>query len=198
VGTVGVEGERVLLIPHNKRGEALLAALGLGMDQPLDEWSKAAEEARGRKTAAREKAHADMLARTHGLDNLMGVLRDCINCHNCQRVCPICYCKQCYFDAPSVRADATDHLDRARRSGSIRLPSDVLLFHLGRMSHMVLSCVSCGACEDACPMDVPVSQLFSMVGREAQRTFDYVPGRSLDEARPLSTYRLQELTEVED
>jgi hypothetical protein len=37
-----------------------------------------------------------------------------------------------------------------------------------------------------------------MVGREAQRTFDYVPGRSLDEARPLSTYRLQELTEVED
>lgn len=198
VGILGVEGGNVLVIPRNSRGEALLSTMGMETGAPVDGWSAAAKEALARKTAAREAAHAEMLARTKGLENIMGVLKDCINCHNCQRVCPICYCKQCYFDSPSMRTDATDHLDRAGRSGSLRLPCDMLLFHLGRMSHMVLSCVSCGACEDACPMDVPVSQLFSMVGHEVQRAFDYVPGRSLGEARPLATYQLKELTEVED
>ena len=82
-------------------------------------------------------------------------------------------------------------------TGSLRLPPDTLLFHIGRMLHMSLSCVSCGVCEDACPAAIPIAQVFSLVGSRNQETFDYVPGRSLDESLPLRVYEEEEFKEVE-
>jgi len=35
-----------------------------------------------------------------------------------------------------------------------------------------------------------------MVGEKVQRTFDYVPGRNLEEELPLSVFREDELSEV--
>ena len=35
------------------------------------------------------------------------------------------------------------------------------------------ACVSCGTCEDACPVDVPIAQLFSMMGEQTQELFNY-------------------------
>ena len=63
---------------------------------------------------------------------------------------------------------------------------------------MSLSCVSCGACEDACPMSIPVAQIFSMIADETQGLFDYVSGRNLEEPLPLVNYKEGELREVED
>ena len=63
---------------------------------------------------------------------------------------------------------------------------------------MSLYCVSCGACEDACPVDIPVAQVFSMIADETQTLFDYISGRSLDEPLPLVAYKEEELHEVED
>jgi hypothetical protein len=34
------------------------------------------------------------------------------------------------------------------------------------------------------------------VGHEVQKVFDYVPGRSLDEELPLTTFREEELPEI--
>jgi formate dehydrogenase subunit beta len=62
---------------------------------------------------------------------------------------------------------------------------------------MSLSCVSCGACEDACPTAIPVAQVFSLVGNKNQEEFDYVPGRSRDEPPPLRVYAKEEFEEVE-
>ena len=62
---------------------------------------------------------------------------------------------------------------------------------------MSLSCVSCGMCEDACPMDIPVAQIFTMVGDRNQEKFSYVPGRSIDEPLPLTTFEEKEFLEVE-
>jgi formate dehydrogenase subunit beta len=56
--------------------------------------------------------------------------------------------------------------------------------------------VSCGTCEDACPMDIPISQIFSLVGENAQKVFDYIPGRSKDEPIPLVAYQEEELQDV--
>jgi len=58
--------------------------------------------------------------------------------------------------------------------------------------------VSCGACEDACPMSIPVAQIFSMIADETQGLFDYVSGRDLEEPLPLITYKEEELHDVED
>ena len=90
-----------------------------------------------------------------------------------------------------------DYLKRAEATGGLRLPPETLLFHIGRMLHMSLSCVSCGACEDACPTSIPVSQIFSLVAERNQKAFEYVPGRSLDEPPPLRVYEEKEFAEVE-
>ena len=114
------------------------------------------------------------------------------------RVCPICYCRLCYFDSDKVKHPPEDYLGRAESKGSIRFLPDTTLFQMGRMMHMSLSCVSCGACEDACPMSIPVAQIFSMIADETQGLFDYVAGRSLEEPLPLKTYEEDEFHEVED
>jgi formate dehydrogenase subunit beta len=88
-------------------------------------------------------------------------------------------------------------LARAQRKGALRVSPDTLLFHIGRASHMALSCVSCGACEDACPMDIPVGQVFSLMADRAQEALGYVAGRSLEDALPLVDYEMDELHQVE-
>jgi formate dehydrogenase subunit beta len=198
LGLRGVEKGKVLLIPQGEKGLEAIAKLGYTPDHPIEEWKQASDKAMARKQVTRKSNHEDLRKRASGLDGLLGVLGACINCHNCMRVCPICYCKQCKFDSPELRNTSSDYMDRAMRGGSLRMPSDMLLFHLGRMSHMVLSCVSCGACEDACPTGVPVAQLFSLVAHDAQDRFGYVPGRSSEEKRPLVTFQFEEFSEVED
>jgi formate dehydrogenase subunit beta len=76
------------------------------------------------------------------------------------------------------------------------MPADILLYHLTRLNHMVISCVGCGLCSEACPNDIPVFEIFRLVGHQVQKTFDYVPGRSLDEELPLTTFRETELTDI--
>jgi formate dehydrogenase subunit beta len=66
------------------------------------------------------------------------------------------------------------------------------------MMHMTLYCVSCGACEDACPMSIPVAQIYSMVGQDTQDLFEYIPGKDPQELRPLTTFIETELSEVEE
>ena len=76
------------------------------------------------------------------------------------------------------------------------MPTDIFLFHLTRLSHMAISCVGCGLCTEACPNNIPVFNIFRLVGYQVQKAFDYVPGRSLEEELPLTTFREDELGEV--
>ena len=78
------------------------------------------------------------------------------------------YCQQCYFESDDMKHPFTDYLGRAEVSGCIRIPPDTMLYHVGRMMHMGMSCVSCGTCEDACPMSIPVGQIYNSVAQEVQ------------------------------
>ena len=132
-------------------------------------------------------------SRVKGLPDLMDALSTCIRCHNCMVACPICYCKECVFRTPTFEHKADQFLRWADRKGGMRMPTDTLLFHLIRLSHMVTSCIGCGLCDSACPNGLPVATLFRAVGHRVQGLFDYTPGRSVDEEPPVATFKEDEL-----
>jgi formate dehydrogenase subunit beta len=199
IGLVGTDFEKgILLQASTAEGERILEMLEL---KDSDEKTVAKrEEAISKLTAQRAKKAEGILERTQqeasGWENLLTLFAPCINCHNCKTVCPLCYCKECFFDSPTFEMEAEKYLGWAEKRGTIRMPTDTLLFHLTRMNHMAISCVGCGMCQEACPNDIPVSNIFRLVGSKVQKVFDYVPGRSLEEELPLATFKEDELVEV--
>jgi len=133
-----------------------------------------------------------------GYEALLRELSICIKCHNCMTVCPICYCKECFFNSPSFEFEADRFLNLLELKGVLRLPTEVLLFHLTRMAHMALSCVGCGMCQEGCPQGVRVFVLFKAVAKKVQGIFQYEPGRDPKETLPLTTFKEEELKEVEN
>jgi formate dehydrogenase subunit beta len=111
-------------------------------------------------------------------------------------VCPVCYCHECFFDSDTFLRQLDEHVRISKRKGLTRMPSEMLLFHLTRMNHMMTSCVACGICEDSCPAGIGLLPLFKKVSRNAQAEFSYVAGRSLDEELPLTTFREDEFKKV--
>jgi formate dehydrogenase subunit beta len=196
IGIVGAKGG-IFLIPNSPKGEGVLDCLGVSADADISGWEQTVKSLTEKRKGERQKFMEEFKSKATGLDNLLNTFSQCINCHNCMRVCPICYCRQCFFDSNDMKFAFEDYLNRAEMGGGLKLPPETLLFHIGRMLHMSLSCVSCGACEDACPTNIPVAQVFSLVGNQNQEEFDYVPGRSREEPLPLRTFEEKEFEEVE-
>lgn len=197
IGILGAPRGGLFLIPGTDRGKELLKRLDIKLNTPLKNWQAKVRKIAGKRGQKREQKLQTLRREIQGAERLLHVFNNCINCHNCMRVCPVCYCRQCYFDSEALKMTPDNYIMRARRKGGLRLMPDTLLFQLGRMSHMSLSCVSCGMCEDACPMDIPVSRVFTLVADDAQGIFDYRAGRSLQEPLPHAVYQEEELKEVE-
>jgi formate dehydrogenase subunit beta len=129
-------------------------------------------------------------------EGIDGVFAACVRCHNCTTVCPVCYCKTCLFRGPVFEHEPIKYVDWAKRKGAHRMLGDTMLFHLTRLSHMALSCIGCGMCTSGCPAELPVGLVFRAVGDSLQALFDYVPGRDVDEALPMITFREDEWAQV--
>ena len=196
-GWLGGQDGEIQVLAATEKGTQLLDRMKRQPQTQLDGWRSRVQEIAEQRMKLRQEFNKDWMNRLEGPDHFSSVFDACINCHNCMRVCPICYCQQCYFDSQNLRLNPEEYMNRAEKRGALRFPLDTLQFHLGRMSHMVLSCVSCGACEDACPMNIPVAQIFSMVGDQTQQDFDYLPGRSREEPLPLQSFEKDEFCEVE-
>jgi len=198
IGVHGANQGTCFLIPTSEKGTEVLQHLGFKAETRVDAWTQKVQKRSQEKMQKRKKAHQALHTQINGLNKFTDAFQQCINCHNCMRVCPVCYCRLCYFDSDKVKQQAEEYLDQATSKGSIRFLPDTTLFHIGRMTHMSLSCVSCGSCEDACPMSIPVAQIFSMIADETQAVFDYVSGKSIDEPLPLRTFKEDELHDMED
>lgn len=198
IGTLGAKKDTFLIISNSQKGNDVLDKLDIALKDSIDSWQANVKNISEEKQKKRKNALKDLKSDIGGIDNLLDAFSQCINCHNCMSVCPICFCRLCYFDSDKVKHPSEDYINRAESKGSIRFLPDTTLFQMGRMLHMSLSCVSCGACEDACPVSIPVAQIFSMIADETQGLFDYVSGRNLEEPLPLVTYGDEELHEVED
>ncbi len=180
---------RIGLQANTDRGRDILAALELE-DTPENGERQGALDA---LTDAKKK-----LAEADQIDFLDVVSSLCINCRNCRAVCPICYCKQCVFDGQVFEYPMDKYLDWSGKRGVLSMPPDKLLFHLTRMSHVATSCVACGQCEAACPSGIPLGRIYQRISAAAQDALGYEAGRSLDEELPLTTFREDELSVVEN
>jgi formate dehydrogenase subunit beta len=131
-----------------------------------------------------------------GMDGLVSVFGRCINCHACGKVCPVCYCKSCHFEARESDFNPMALDTELNQRGGMRLPVGTVYYQVGRMLHVSMSCVGCGMCSDACPADIPVAALFTRLAGKVQGIFDYVAGRDVEEKIPTTTFETDELTET--
>jgi formate dehydrogenase subunit beta len=193
VGIYGSDYKTPIITADSEEGKDILKILEVNPQED----NKKREEAVSKLKQRRQKTWDELLESTQkevgGLDNLLKFFELCINCHNCMDVCPVCYCRECFFDSPTFEYEAQKYLSWSQRKGIIKMPRDTLLFHLTRMNHMATSCVGCGMCEQACPSKIELLKIYKTVGHNAQKVFDYIPGRNIDEELPLLTFREEEL-----
>jgi formate dehydrogenase subunit beta len=145
------------------------------------------------RTKKRDAVFEEFKGVVKDLQSFMDRFSTCVRCHNCMVACPICYCKECVFRTAIFEHDGDQFLRWADRKGGIRMPTDTLIFHIIRLSHMVTSCIGCGLCDSACPSRLPVATLFRSVGDRIQKMFQYVPGRDVKEVPPVATFKEDEL-----
>ncbi len=196
IGLYGSDVEKEVLIEaHTEIGKNIIESLKLEDEKDNKNREKAVKEIREEKQKKREeflKEKGDI----KGIEKLADFFDKCVNCHNCRHACPICYCRECLFDSSVFDAEAYKFLRKAENKGLVKMPNDSLLFQLGRMNHMILSCVECGLCEQACPNEIPLMDVFIPVAENAQKEFEYNPGKDLKEKIPMIVYKEDEFTEV--
>ena len=136
---------------------------------------------------AREQVFAQFRERMETIVDFADCLDTCTLCYACSSACPICYCRVCFFRTDTFEPESERYYRWAERGGALRMPTEILLYHLTRLNHVAVSCCGCGMCESACPRKLPLTTIFQTVGDGVQKALDYVPGRSLEEEIPLAT-----------
>ena len=189
----GLEDDGIIVLSNSEKGEKLLFDLKIEDKKDDKIWTEKINKIKIEKAKNRQNSFEEIKKITDGYTNLQDAFAHCIGYHNCGAGC---YCRQCYFDSSVSKPNSDVKLIRAENKGALAFPLDRLMFHIGRMSHMSLSCVSCGLCSDACPVDIPVANIFSYVASETQKTFDYSAGESVGDALPMRDYKLDELGEL--
>ncbi len=192
ISFIGENGKESILIIENEKGENLIQ----GFEGERIEFEKNFVNMKRERKKERERIIRETEEKGKGLDKFISLFGRCISCHGCSKICPICYCKLCDFDSSSHEIEPSSYEDEVKKRGGIRVPSNVLLYHLGRLIHVSVSCVNCGMCSDICPVDIPVSELFLVASLRVQRLFNYIPGRDYKEEIPLKTFEPEEFTEI--
>jgi formate dehydrogenase subunit beta len=105
----------------------------------------------------------------------------CIRCYACRQACPGCYCFECL----------AEQVDPSWVSIAHRVPEKAF-FHVMRAYHLAGRCVECQACDQACPMHIPLSLLNRKIAKEVKALFGYVAGGDADIPPPLATFRKDE------
>ncbi|MDO8715551.1 MAG: 4Fe-4S dicluster domain-containing protein, partial [Dehalococcoidales bacterium] len=67
--------------------------------------------------------------------------------------------------------------------------TDTQFFHMVRALHLAGRCVSCGACERACPMGIDLRVLNKKLEEEVDEQFGYKAGLALDQLPPMATFK---------
>jgi formate dehydrogenase subunit beta len=196
IGVYGADISTGLLVQAKTgKGEKILEGMPLKQGADEERRAQAVQRLKEKRKEADRKFREEY-GSIKGIAEILKFYAKCINCQNCRRVCPICYCQECFFCSEHLAQTSEGLVRKSRARGAFKMPLDTLLFHTGRMNHMILSCVECGLCEQACPVNIPLMQVLKRVAFEAQEKFGYSPGRSLEEEIPLTVFREDEFKEV--
>ena len=199
VDLVGKEDidKRCTILLNTSNGEELVQDMkGDFLEKELDK--KILDKFQNKRETERKKLFDEIEAKMKGLDGFIDIFGKCLGCHGCSKVCPICYCTLCEFESPDSEYKPSNYESDLKKRGGLRVPPGTIYFQIGRLDHIAISCVGCGACEDVCPVDIPISIIFKKIGESVQKLFDYIPGRDVEEEIPLLTFEKEEFTEFED
>ena len=198
VGATGID-ESTSKFLNSEQAETMVTGLNLEGSSITDAGELETEEIkthRSKKTEEKKKLADGIGIEQLGIKGLVDIFGRCIGCRGCRAVCPICYCQLCNFDSQNSKYSI--HENELSRKGALRVPPNTVYFHLLRLAHMGISCVACGACEDVCPANIPISSIFKLAGESIQGVFDYLPGKDVEEEIPLKMFELEELEKFED
>lgn len=196
IGFVGLAPGEIAIVSGSEKGGVVLADLGFESSDALPEIETRKKEIIKKRIETESGVFQDVFEQTSTIPGLSHYLSSCVNCYNCRVACPVCFCRECVFNTDAVEYEPFQYQGWAMARGMFKMPADTLFFHMTRMIHMGLSCVGCGQCSNACPNDIPLAELFKLVGTKARKGFDYVPGRSVDEVPPLSVFNEHEYLDV--
>jgi ferredoxin len=102
----------------------------------------------------------------------------CIRCYACRNVCPLCYCQRCIAEK-----NQPQWIDS---SATLR---GNFAWNIVRAFHLAGRCIECGACERACPMDLPLMKLNRKLRQVVAKQFGYVAGYDPKAEPPLADFR---------
>lgn len=105
----------------------------------------------------------------------------CMRCFACRNTCPSCYCKVCFAEQsqPNWVGVGVDE-------------TDVQMFQLMRIFHMVGRCVDCGACVEVCPMGVDLRKFLKKLDKDGFDLYACRAGADLESPPVLSTYSMDD------
>ncbi|RLG48565.1 MAG: hypothetical protein DRN92_00715 [Thermoproteota archaeon] len=188
---ISLGGKGLVVETSSEKGYHLMEKLGFSVQELEDEALEVIDIRKERRKEFLEKSRQDLA----GPEKINEFFQDCINCHNCMEVCPICFCEECFFDADRYEYVTRRFLNWSPKEGTFPLPEAKIQFHLGRALHMSTSCITCGLCQQACPKQIKLSEFFILLAEENQALFDYVPGRDPEEKPPIREFYEEELEE---
>ncbi len=105
----------------------------------------------------------------------------CIRCYACRNVCPACFCQRCF-------------VEEAEPQWLLPAPrwQENLMFQVIRNIHVAGRCTDCGACERACPVNIPLRSMTKEMYNLVDELFHFKSGMDKDAAPLMTAYECEE------
>ena len=193
-GNKGINKETKLFL-NTEKGENIVEGIsGKLSEGDLD--TATIEQIRSKRKAEKEKLSDEVELKKLGIDEITKTFSRCIGCRNCSKVCPACYCHVCFFETETSEHGPLYYETELEKTGSVNMLSDTIFYHLVRLFHVSTSCTACGQCADVCPANIPLWAISLKMSEAVQKAFNYLPGESIEEGLPITTFTTEEFAGV--